>query len=334
MKRVCLKDIANRVGVSTALVSYVLNNKKEGRIGKDISIKIREAARQMGYRANQIARSLKTNKTFTIGLIVADISNPFSSSLARIIEDAAGKFQYTVLFGSSDENPDKFSRLIDAFLNRQVDGLIISPPDGTGEQICYLSEQRIPFVLLDRYFPEQSSNYIALDNQKASFNAVHHMLDRGCRRIGLITYKSDLHHLGQRKKGYEDALRQYDIEPRQEWIRELCINHRQEEVVEAIEQLLALPEPTDGLLFASNTLSATGLRHLNRLSIRVPDDLAVVSYDETDSLDLFYAPLTYIRQPLQEMGKRSVDILLAAMERDQPPTQLLLDAELVVRSST
>src|ERR1700694_607987 len=99
-KKPSLKDIAQKLGVSTALVSYVLNNKKEGRIGKEISQKIREVAGQLNYRTNQIAKSLKTNKTLTIGLIVADISNPFFSGLARIIEDEAEKYNYTVIFGS------------------------------------------------------------------------------------------------------------------------------------------------------------------------------------------------------------------------------------------
>ena len=119
-KKVSLKDIAKEVGVSTALVSYVLNNLKEGRISKEIALRIREVAHQLNYRPNQIAKSLKTSKTFTLGLIVADISNPFSSTLARIVEDEANKFNYTVIFGSSDENQQKSAKVIDTLLNRQV----------------------------------------------------------------------------------------------------------------------------------------------------------------------------------------------------------------------
>src|SRR6187397_2892525 len=107
LKKISLKDIANQVGVSTALVSYVLNNQKEGRINKEVAQKIRDTAKRLNYRTNQVAKSLKTNKTYTIGLIVADISNPFFSSLARIIEDEADQNNYTVIFGSSDESPAK-----------------------------------------------------------------------------------------------------------------------------------------------------------------------------------------------------------------------------------
>ena len=119
VKKTSMKDIAQDVGVSIALVSYVLNNQKENRIGKEVARKIREAANRLNYQPNQLAKSLKTNKSFTIGLIVADIANPFSSSMARIIEDEADKHNYTVLFGSSDENPQRLQKLIDTLLNRQ-----------------------------------------------------------------------------------------------------------------------------------------------------------------------------------------------------------------------
>src|SRR5437867_1925426 len=144
-KRISLKDIAQKVGVSTALVSYVLNNQKEGRIKKEVAQKIRDTAKALNYRTNQIARSLKMSKTFTLGLIVSNISNPFSSGLARIIEDEADKHKYTVIFGSSDENATKFSKLVDTFLNRQVDGLIVAPPEGAEAEITYLQQQGIPF---------------------------------------------------------------------------------------------------------------------------------------------------------------------------------------------
>src|SRR6188472_3049568 len=110
--KISLKDIAEKVGVSVTLVSYVLNNKMEGRINKDVAQKIRDTAKKLNYHTNQIAKSLKTNKTNTIGLIVADISNPFSSGLARIIEDEADKQGYTVIFGSSDEKPLRFENLL------------------------------------------------------------------------------------------------------------------------------------------------------------------------------------------------------------------------------
>ncbi len=205
-KKICLKDIAQKVGVSTALVSYVLNNKKEGRIKKEVAQKIRDTAKALNYRTNQIARSLKMNKTFTIGLIVSNISNPFSSGLARIIEDQADKHKYTVIFGSSDENEQKFTKLVDTFLNRQVDGLIIAPPAGSEDQIHCIQQQNIPFILIDRYFPSIETSYVALDNYEAAFHATEHLIKGGAKRPAMISYESELFHLKDRISGYMGAL--------------------------------------------------------------------------------------------------------------------------------
>jgi len=333
-RKVSLKDIAQEVGVSTALVSYVLNNLKEGRISKEISLKIREAATRLNYRPNQIAKSLKTSKTFTIGLIVADISNPFSSSLARIVEDEANKFNYTVIFGSSDENAQKFRKILDTLLNRQVDGLIISPPEQSEPQIQELLKQEIPFVLLDRYFPAVKTSYVALNNFEAAANAVKHLAGAGCQRIGIVTYDTGLFHLQERKRGYLHALRENNIPAKKTWIRQVDIANDPAQIIRAVKDLLHLPQPVDGLLFASNIIAAHGLRYINSLPLKVPDDLAIASFDETEALDLFYAPLTYVKQPLQEMGKKATAILLDSIGAKNNITQVDMEAELVIRAST
>jgi LacI family transcriptional regulator len=329
-----LKDIANEVGVSTTLVSYVLNNLKEGRISKEIAQKIRDVAQRLNYRPNQIAKSLKTSKTFTIGLIVADISNPFSSTLARIVEDEANKFNYTVIFGSSDENQSKSARVIDTLLNRQVDGLIISPPADSEAQMIELQKQEIPFVLLDRYFPSVKTNYVALNNHAAALMATEHLIESGCKRIGMINYKTSLFHLQERKRGYLTALKKHEMPFRKTWLRQVDISNNKTEVEKAVRDVISLDEPVDGLVFASNIIAAHGLKFINTLPIKVPDDLAIVSFDETEALDLFYAPLTYIKQPLREMGAMATKILLENIGSNNRITQVDMEPELIVRASS
>ena len=333
-RKVSLKDIAKEVGVSTALVSYVLNNLKEGRISKEISQKIREAALRLNYKTNQIAKSLKTNKTNTIGLIVADISNPFSSTLARIVEDEANKFNYTVIFGSSDENEQKSAKVIDTLLNRQVDGLIISPPAHSESQMLELQRQEIPFVLLDRYFPTIKTNYVALNNYAASFTASKHLIDVGCKRIGMVNYKSDLFHLQERTRGYISAMKEIKMPFKKEWLREIDISNNKLEIEKAVKELLNLKQPVDGLIFASNIIASYGLRYINTLPLTVPDDLSIVSFDETEYLDLFYAPLTYIKQPLQLMGEMATKILLDNIGSNNKIAQVDMEPELVIRASS
>lgn len=332
-RKVSLKDIAQKVGVSIALVSYVLNNKKEGRINKDVASKIKDTARALNYRTNQIAKSLKTNKTFTIGLIVSDIANPFSSSLARIIEDEADKNGYTVIFGSSDEDAQKSQKLIDTFVNRQVDGLIIAPVDDSIEQIQYLEKEGIPFVLVDRYFPELKTNYVAIDNFKAAHEATAYLINSSYKRIGLITYQSKMHNLIERRNGYISALKEQNIEIKKNWIREVCYNNAREDVEKAMNSLLSLKEPVDAILFVSNALTTDGLRYINNRDIKIPEELGIVSFDESDALDLFRPALTHIKQPLHEMGQTATKILLENIDRNNKISQIKMDGELIIRKS-
>jgi LacI family transcriptional regulator len=334
-KKISLKDIAAAVGVSTALVSYVLNNKKEGRINKVVAEKIRATALKMNYRTNQIARSLKTNKTNTIGLILADISNPFSAALARVIEDAADKFNYTVIFGSSDENPEKYKKILDALINRQADGLILSPPEHAEPQIIDLQQQQIPFILIDRYFPGIETNYIVLDNYKAAFEATQHLIDCGYKRPGMINYASSLFHLSERTRGYMAALTKNKIVFKTEYLQQVNNIMLKEETVQAVQKLLQRKEPADAILFGSNVIAMHAVKYINQKKIIVPQDVALVCFDETDAFDLFYAPLTCIKQPIKEMGELAVELLCQNIDNSTVKIkQVSLNGELIIRQST
>ncbi len=327
-KRTSIKDIASQVGVSTALVSYVLNNKKEGRISKEAAAKIKQAAIDLNYQPNQIARSLQAQKTMTIGLIVADIANPFSSQIARIIEDAAQKAGYSVIVGSSDEKAVKTEKLIKLFLNRQVDGFIIAFPENTQTQAQYLKQIGIPFVMIDRYFPEIISNCVSINNYSAAALAINHLLQNGRQRIGIVTYATTLHHLNERKRGAMDLLGDNSV------VGEVRIDHVAEDVSASIAGFLALPEPVDAIFFTTNLLTIAGLKRLNSLKIKVPNQIAVVGFDETDAFDLFYAPVTYVRQPMTGLGSEAVNLLLELIDDGNLLKSVTLNAELIVQQSS
>ncbi|WP_461127092.1 LacI family DNA-binding transcriptional regulator [Spirosoma aerophilum] len=333
-KKTSLKDIAQAVGVSTALVSYVLNNQKENRISKLVAKKIRDVANELNYIPNQIARSLKTNKTHTIGLVVADISNPFSSSLARIIEDEADKYNYTVLFGSSDEKPQKAQKLITTLLNRQVDGLLIFPSEESESQLAELQKKSIPFVLIDRYFPDLKTSYVALDNFGAIHKAMYHLIGSGYRRIGMVTFNTTLFNLNERKRGYLTALKEHKIPFRKTWLKELRLDTTGNEIAKAVDELLKGPKPVDTILFASNRLALYGLQQMNTLHLSIPEQVAVVSIDQAESYNLFHTSITYIKQPLLEMGQLATKILLESIIKNNTITQANLEGELVIQDST
>jgi len=327
-KNVSLKDIAEKVGVSTALVSYVLNNKLKDRINKEVAATIRQAAEDLNYRPNQIARSLKAQKTFTIGLIVADIANPFSSQIARIIEDEAKNYGYSVIFGSSDESAKKTSDLIKLFIDRQVDGLIIAMPEHTEEQVQYLKKIHVPFVLIDRYYPAITTNSVSINNYSAAQQAIQHLLDNGHKRIGIVGYQTSLFHLNERIRGAVDLLSDNAL------IGNVRIGSIQQDVANAINGFLADPDPVTAIFFTSNLLAISGLKYINSLGIKIPDQLAIVGFDETDAFDLFYVPISYVKQPLVELGRESIKLLLENIDNNESLNSVVLDAELVIRSSS
>jgi LacI family transcriptional regulator len=335
-RKVSIKDIAKQVGVSTALVSYVLNNKeKEARVGREVAEKVRRAARKLNYQPNLIARSLQSGRTQTLGLIVADISNPFFSYIARVIEDAANQHGYTVIIGSSDEQASKSASLINAFLNRQVDGLIIAPAEKSEKQLQNLLNDRFPFVLIDRYFEGLSSNSVHIDNYQSAYEAVDHLIKKGYRRIGMITYDTALPHMKERVRGYLGALKASGIRSRRNWLKKAGFARLDHDVQNGVREMLAAKERPDAFFFATNSLAVSGLKYIYGKGIRVPEELGIISFDESDAFDFFYAPVTYVRQSIEDIGKAALDLLMKQMKNPAGrKEQTIIATRLIERKST
>ena len=335
-KKVSLKDVARHVGVSIALVSYVINHKeKEARVGDEMVMKIRKAVIELNYQPNLIAKSLKSGKTNTIGLIVADISNPFFSNIARIIEDEARKEGYIVIIGSSDENAEKSQDLINVFFNRQVDAFIIAPAENTELQITELQKKNTPVVLIDRYFPKVKTDNVHIDNFRAAYRAVEHLAINGNKRIAMMGYDTSLSHIQERKNGYKAALKDKGIRFRSEWFKDISYHNIEKEVAIAMKELLALVPKINAIFFATNTLAVEGLKIIYKSEIRVPEDLAIIAFDESDAFDFFYSPLSYVSQPLAEMGKKAVKLAIERIRNnDKKYATILVKEKLVLRKSS
>ena len=335
-KKVSLKDVARHVGVSTALVSYVINHKeKEARVGSEMVLKIRKAVTELNYQPNLIAKSLKSGKTNTIGLIVADISNPFFSNISRIIEDEARKGGYIVIIGSSDEDAEKSQDLINVFFNRQVDAFIIAPAENTEQQIIELQKKNVPVVLIDRYFPTTKTDSVHIDNFRAAYRAVQHLALNRNKRIAMMGYDTSLPHIQERKNGYKVALKDKGIRFRSEWLKNISYHNIEKEVAIAMEELLALVPKIDAIFFATNTLAIEGLKIINRSGVKVPEDLAIIAFDESDAFDFFYSPLSYVSQPLTEMGKEAVKLAIERIRNnDKKYATILVKEKLVLRKSS
>jgi LacI family transcriptional regulator len=192
--------------------------------------------------------------------------------ICEIIEDEANNFGYTVVFGSSDEDDFKSEALVNTLLNRQVDGFIIVPAEGTSTQMRNLIKKKFPVVFLDRYFPEINASYIVLDNYQATTDATYHLYEKGYRQIALIAYKSSLIHMKERIRGYTEAMKMLEIKENC-CVREIRFEHSQNDMEHVFCELLGKEKRTEAVICATNALSVHGLICAKRCNIVIPNDV-------------------------------------------------------------
>lgn len=332
-KKVSLKDIARELDVSVAAVSYVLSGKgDENRIGTELAKKIRQLASELNYKPNFVARGLRKGTSYTLGLIVADISNPFFSEMAKVVEDEAAKYGYSVIFGSSDEDVEKSSMIIETMLNRQVDGLIISAAEDTDEQIRQLVENKTPVVLIDRKIQDLPVSTIMIDNYNATYNACNCLVERGYKKIGYMSYKSNMAHIKQRLQGFKQAMKDAGLQG-DKMVYEVRYKQTKQDVNKGMAKFTKGAAKKEALIFATNTLTTEALYYIVKNKVIIPDDVAVIGFDGSIAFDLFYCPLTYVKQPIEEMARQSVRILIEQITGASYQANLELSSKLIKRAS-
>jgi len=323
MTRVSIKNIAQQLNVSTATVSLVLNGKeKEGRVGKEMADKIRKVASEMNYEPNNLARGLRIGRSQTIGLIVADISNPFFASLAFYIQEQAEKFGYSVIITNTNESDLKMEKMVGVLKSRQVDGFIIVPTEHGKSYIENLMKQNIPVVLIDRFFPELNVSSVVVDNYSASVKAVESLIRQGCKKIGLVIYQNALQNMLERKRGYIDALNKYGYY-NPSLIKEVNYSLISNDIVLAIEGLLTKENYPDGIFFATNTLSTMGIKQLMRMRMDIQNEIKVISFDKNEAFEFMDIAIPYILQPIPEMGKSAVELLVDQIKNDSTDAKII-----------
>lgn len=319
MKKVSIKDIAQKAGVSNATVSLVLSGKvKKGRVSKETTELIREIAKELNYQPNNLARSLQSGRSRTVGLLVADISNPFFGLLAFYVQEQMEKSGYAVFIMNTNESDVQMGKMIDILKNRQVDGYIIVPTQHGESYIQQLVDAHTPLVLIDRYYPAIQTYSVMLDGYQASFRATRLLIGKGCKRIGLLVYDGTQSHMSDRKYGYVDALKQEGIY-HPELVREVNFSNFHEDVSKGISELLALQ--IDGLFFVTISISLAGIRALVNEGVKIQEDIQVVCFDRSEVFDFMPHPIPYIQQPVEAMARKAVDLLLEQMDSDEHSVQ-------------
>jgi len=307
-KKLSITDIARQLEISITTVSFILNGKaEEKRISKDVTEKVLNLVAELNYKPNQLAQSLRTGKTHIIGLIVEDIAGSFFANVARLIEENAYKNGYRIIYCSTENRTNKSKELINMFRDRHVDGYIINPSEGIEEDIASLLEEGLPVVLFDRYLPKLPTNYVVIDNYSGTFNAANHLLQQGFANIGFITIDSQQTQMEERYNGYERAMKMHN---KKKYVQQIGYYDERESVVQQIISFIKENPALDAIIFATNYLSIFGLEALKQLKLNIPADIGVVSFDDHDFFKLYTPTITAIAQPVEEISKQVIKILL------------------------
>nr|WP_244824921.1 LacI family DNA-binding transcriptional regulator [Carboxylicivirga mesophila] len=309
-----LKTIAEQAGVSKTTVSFVLNGRgEEKHISAETQKRILETARRLNYQPNHLARSLSTGRSYTIGFVVPDISNPFFGKIARLVETYAEELGYSVMVASTGERADKERMILEAFKNRQIDGVVLAPV--SGESSNYTSD--MPLVCFDRVHSKETGNTVDINNHETAFLLTERLINKGHRRIALISLSSFLPNITARIKGYKEALEKNDLCLDERWIKDIDEKEKKRDVVAAISDLLAMDEPPTGFLFLNNVLAAQGIWTINQLFPHLVDSLHFASFDNLDLFDFAVPKVTSALQPSEHIAQESVKMLMHQIEHRQ-----------------
>jgi DNA-binding LacI/PurR family transcriptional regulator len=325
-----IKDIARIARVSHSTVSRALQNSPL--VNVETAEKIREIARQSGYRASAVARGLVTKRTLTIGLVVTTIADPFASEVVCGIEEAANDLGYSVFLADSNADPNREQQVVQSFAERRVDGIVVTSSRVGALYLPLLSEMRVPIVLVNNQHPGAFVHSVMIGNVAGSREAANHLIGLGHRRIAYLGdqfgYQSDT----ERFQGYREALDAAGLPFHPELV--VRGDGKPEEAKRAMEELLVLPEPPTAV-FCYNDMTALGaLRSIHMRGRRVPEDISVVGFDDLFLASYMQPALTTVRQPMRRMGLLAMESLFRLMSGEDAEIRITVEPELIVRDST
>lgn len=332
---VTIYDIAKKANVSAMTVSRVINNK--GRISEKTRAKVKRIMEELNYVPNDMARSLVVRETKVLFLLITDITNPFFTTLARGAEDAANKQGYRVLFGNSDESPDKEREYVDTILKSRVDGVLLAPAgDSSLPHLETLRAHNVPFVLLDREVPGIAGDVVLGDSKEGTRMLMEHMIGLGHRRIALVNGSADVSSARLRAQAYREALKLSDLPYSEAQVLELDYAPRSNSIriAQWLEELEATPT---AIMCGNNMLAIQTVQAIRQCGLRVPQDISVACFDDLGPVGEIDPFLTVAAQQAYQFGYTGMQLLMeriAGRSGEAPPwTKILLPAQLVVRKS-
>ncbi|HTY57836.1 MAG TPA: LacI family DNA-binding transcriptional regulator [Bacteroidota bacterium] len=331
---ITLSDIAKKSGISISTVSRVLNQKsKKYRISRKVELLVLQAAKDLHYHPNQLARSLRLKKTQSIGLVAPDISNPFFAQIIKTIQTELHKLHYSLVVCDSDENLELEVEHTHLLFSKGVDGLIVMP---VGQQFLHfrdLLDNGVPVVTVDRGFDELETNMVVIDNYAGARGAVEHLIAHGHRRIAIIQGLQDTFTSLGRLEGYRDALKNAGIPFDENLV--VGRDFRKENGYIETKVLLKGADTPTAIFTTSDLITLGALQAISEEGLEVPRDISIVAFDDLESAEYFRCPITAVAQPKEALGEMAVKLLMEELRSPgrHEKKKIILKPTLVLRNS-
>ena len=327
-----IRDVAKRAGVAPITVSRCMNNSEHCK--PETRARVEAAVAELGFVPNRLANAFRSRRTNTLALILTDITNPFFTTIARGVEDIASEKRYTVVFCNTDESASKEKMYLQMLMEKRVDGILLVPALNGLDSTALVRKQNIPIVILDRRLPELITDVVRCDSEGGAYELTRLLLSLGHREIAILDGPKGVSTSEDRLAGYRRALSEAGIPINSK--REYYGAFTQESGFELTHKVFSETQKTTALFAVNNFIAIGALKALQELELRVPEDVAVVGFDDLPSALVTFPFLTVAAQPAYEMGRRAVEVLLKKL--DEEPTdqyqEVILPAEIVIRQSS
>lgn len=338
-KKVQLHDIALATGANVSTVSIVLNGRaRERRISEQLEQKILEVAKRLNYKPNVLAQSLRSGKSYILGLILPDMSNHIFSRLGRLIEERATREGYRIMSCSSGEDDNDPESLISSLIDYQVDGFIIAPTTKMKPSLFKMIEDSgTPFIIVDRYLPDIKTHQVTVDNFNTAFIATEHLIRQGLQRISIFLSPPSLLHMKDRLLGYKAAMKQYKNKIIPEFIEVVPYENTGEATCVAIDRILSIKPAVEGIIFVTNMIALPALEYLyHTKKVSIPRDLKIVSNEAAPYFSLMRPPVTAMNLNVEALAEKSMELLMQLIRNDQPIQSKvhIVPGSLIVRESS
>lgn len=333
MGKITMQDIAEMAGVSKATVSMVIS-KKDKHIGDETRNRILNICDEVGYIPNSIARSLATKKSETIGVLLPDIENPFFSELFRAIEDRANSLKYNVFLCNTDNDSKKEKKYLELLIGRLVDGVIVVSEGHIKSSVDLLKKNNVPYIVVDRHIDDRKEyNGVYCCNKSGIFKAVKYLYTSGKRHIAFVTGPAELEVAKRRLEAYECVMKEFDI------YKEGYVfqgDFKLSGGINATEEIIDKLDKFDAIIYSNDFMAIGGMKVLKRRGYRIPEDVAIIGYDNISICTMVEPELTTIAQPIYDIGTTACDKLVNMIENRVCLDNSIVEFEpdLVLRKTT